>query len=117
MYIISADPYILIEFVFYAALEELKDVEMENFFSDDEEFMGNNGSGGVAEEVESTPVAQALVNPEAFDMENPVFLYRMFYSSLFPWKAYFHWLNYDSSKVLNYLTNMVPPPYLIIYYN
>lgn len=81
---------------------------MENFFSDDEEFMGNGG-GDVAEDQqpEATP-NQALVNPEAFDMENPVFLYRMFYSSLFPWKAYFHWLNYDTSKSLFYLISPFP---------
>lgn len=85
----SEEPYLMLLFV---VLEELKDVEMENFFSDDEEFM-------VEEETQvQEPEAAQVMDPEAFDMENPVFLYRMFYKSLFPWKIYYHWLNYDTSK-------------------
>lgn len=67
--------------------EELNDIDMENFFSDEEEFMPQ-------EEPEKT----LAINNEEFDLQNPVFLYRMFYNQLFPWKVYFHWLNYDTGK-------------------
>jgi DNA primase small subunit len=35
-------------------------------------------------------------------MENPVFLYRMFYNKFFPFKTYFHWLNYDTTPTKNF---------------
>jgi hypothetical protein len=62
---------------------------MDNFFSDEEEFTPQQ------------QVPEQAVVSEEFDFQNPVFLYRMFYNKLFPWKVYFHWLNFDTSKEYN----------------
>ncbi|KAI8335675.1 hypothetical protein EDC96DRAFT_450663 [Choanephora cucurbitarum] len=36
------------------------------------------------------------------EQDNPVFLYRLFYHSLFPYKTYFNWLNYDTTPSKNF---------------
>ncbi|KAI8374828.1 DNA primase small subunit-like protein [Blakeslea trispora] len=68
------------------ALETLKDIEMEDFFDDP---------------MDSVDQEFAKVNI-ALDQENTTFLYRLFYDSLFPYKTYFHWLNYDTTPTKSF---------------
>ncbi|KAL9547343.1 hypothetical protein PS6_007197, partial [Mucor atramentarius] len=80
---------------------ELKDIEMaEDFFTDDED-MGNVDSNMAKVDINNDSAALQRLEQEHF-VNNPVFLYRMFYSRLFPFKTYFHWLNYDTTPSRNF---------------
>ncbi|KAI9486878.1 MAG: DNA primase small subunit [Benjaminiella poitrasii] len=74
------------------AINEIKDIDMlEDFFSDDDQIMDINPD-----------LEQQLKEQDEFDLSNPVFLYRMFYNSFFPYKQYFNWLNYDTTPTKSF---------------
>ncbi|KAI8644147.1 hypothetical protein BD408DRAFT_413791 [Parasitella parasitica] len=81
------------------AQNELRDVDMEaDFFSDYDQDM-NNLDDGFSDNNGNT--TQQRLELERYE-NNPVFLYRMFYSRLFPFKTYFNWLNYDTAPTRNF---------------
>lgn len=64
-------------------------------FSDDEDM------DGVYDDVSKVSIDNHNISraaPQQSMEENPVFLYRMFYNRLFPFKPYFNWLNYGTSR-------------------
>ncbi|KAI7898605.1 DNA primase small subunit-like protein [Cokeromyces recurvatus] len=74
------------------ARNEIKDIDMlESFFSDDDQMTDINPD-----------LEQQLREQDEFDLSNPIFLYRMFYNSFFPYKSYFNWLNYDTTPTKNF---------------
>lgn len=86
---------------------ELKDIDMlDSFFSDDEDLAipsttvqpDNNNYLQQEQEKYETLFTLILIYLDTNNYISSVFLYRMFYKSLFPWKTYFNWLSYDTSK-------------------
>jgi hypothetical protein len=89
------------------AAAELKDIDMaDSFFSDDEDFamaatVQPDNNDYLQQEQEEYDICTCSILSICLGTDSyisSVFLYRMFYKSLFPWKTYFNWLNYDTSK-------------------
>ncbi|KAI7890728.1 uncharacterized protein EV154DRAFT_510808 [Mucor mucedo] len=80
------------------AQDLLEDIDMDTFFSDEEEFAPAPAPPAedqtMTEKFANVKIYNGFSEPE-YNMDDPVFLYRMFYRSFFPYKTYFHWLNYD----------------------
>ncbi|CEG69468.1 Putative DNA primase [Rhizopus microsporus] len=71
---------------------------VDHLFSDDE-LMGEMDDEFAKVNIQTSGLYNSFIGHES---ENTVFLYRMFYSSLFPYKPYFYWLNQDTIPTRNF---------------
>ncbi|KAF1806052.1 hypothetical protein FB192DRAFT_1348570 [Mucor lusitanicus] len=85
------------------AQNELKDIEMsENFFTDDEDEDMNHVDNNFSRvNIDQGNTLQHRSSRQDY-ANDPVFLYRMFYNRLFPFKTYFQWLNYDTTPTRSF---------------
>ncbi|KAI8089598.1 uncharacterized protein BX664DRAFT_333431 [Halteromyces radiatus] len=98
---------------------ELKDVTMDDIFSDNEDEDINRMDSNMANVQLQTPNRDQLTNqqqwsssaPRQFNMnsilesaetQDPIFLLRLFYQRLFPYKLYHTWLSYDINTSKNF---------------
>ncbi|CAO3608915.1 unnamed protein product [Cunninghamella echinulata] len=86
--------------------QELKDIPMEDFFTDEEDDDMKEVHSNLAkvqlktpnrDNIQFQPVALRPLNIVA-EGEDSVFLLRSFYQRFFPYKSYFNWLNYENGK-------------------
>ncbi|GAA5812478.1 hypothetical protein MFLAVUS_005934 [Mucor flavus] len=90
------------------AQQELEKMDLVNFFSDEEEFAPEDQHMNEEPAPEDQQMNEDfskvnIATEESFnDKHNQMRLYRMFYDNFFPYKLYFHWLNYDITPTKNF---------------